>query len=1153
MAKNRDIISYYLKQFPKLESAHKSVRNDLERDLMLVLQDYADEIEKIKANYQVFEEDHLLQYLEKEKDYDEASGFIDAEYKELFDRIDHDYTLAIDSTSKRIEDEEDKFKMVLDNINNLKKQAYNQFLELTKEINAQIDHEMKVHHDFINGEDEKYLGSQKNYQEINSEQANRLLWTIEESKNALIDLGKQLKDNSFQHAKYMNESVLKVLESLRDTKNRMTVLFKSTTDLFFKQKNKIERLNHERQKPHSLLNQNIIRQYVKQIREVNQNKTTFEQTILKELRDSLSVLGQRILDHDRQGNKLETEKAIMQYEIVQKKASYLLHKNEAMAELLISKYQNEIKKIKIDSFRRVEEIKLAYYMPAAFFQNSINLYSNFAFYVNESFDELDNLLTDLIEFNQKISEVESNYIRQSAKTVEDYKIQVMVRVNNVTTKLTDLITRIDTLSKDIITLESRNQLEVAEIRKKMEATEINGDYQKYLAQLDNDEYFACFQHDINMQLIRAEAAYKDNLMQIDKNVTALHKQQQTYLANQKHAISISLNEKAIHDLAFDKELAYFFAAYDKEKKAYQLKEKISADDLAYSFARHNFLFAKKYDMLRRDHQKKSQEGSESVVEYVYNAQKLIDLNDLQSKKASETIDKGAEDRDYAYHLEKMRDGMVSNIMAQTDAKTTNNRKAIALYHHHFFSALVKTTSIFANQELFIKRLLYHLDNDFALNQRQTVLQQNSYVYTVCHLIDKAYTDAIESINDLLPQIDLSDLRRFRQEDFATYVILADKTILRIRKAKNRKKRLRTILEHYYVNTIELFKDVTQKINKSLHEAELSVIKNDVLFVDRINEQSQRSLGLVNREYDRLVYHAVRMGKKKAKKLESLEALRYEIETELKTKVRKVNETYMDTIKSEADKLAFIRKEIEDILVENEHALAMQQKADKNRYQLERKILDKRYADFVKAYQRLKAKNEEIYQAELIFIDELAASGNKNIDATLLALEKKLAQLQTPNTNLVKQLETDKQTLVEKRRVDLQQQLAVIEGNKFTSRPRFLEEIETIKARLPEDYLRLYQEMQKAENDFLEEYIQTESSFAADFKQFLASQTDFRKIIDQDSITAKPFDQMLNLHQNLLEKTTDTFDTSIEKANVTKSMIKEEETKTKDRQDRIING
>ncbi|MBN2697032.1 MAG: hypothetical protein JXR38_05775 [Bacilli bacterium] len=1153
MAKNRDILSHYLKHYPKLKADFESVHEQYERDFRIVSDDYADEIEKIKEQYRIFEEDHLRQYLDKEIDFQQAREFITGEYQSLFDRLDADVAKHNEQKNAIILQENQAFEQVLNEIEKLRSAAKNQYLELTSDINNRIDHEMKVHHDFINEEDRKFKSIQKNYQEINSEQANRLLWTIEASKNALIDLGAQLKENSFQHAKYMNESVLKVLESLRETKNKLTVLFKSTTDIFSRQKDKIERLNHERQKPHTQLNQTIIRQYVRQIQEVNQKKTSFEQMIRHELKTSLKIIGTRILRYDYEGNRVETEKAILQYEIVKKKAEYLLHRNQAMSDLLISKYQNEIKKIKIDSFRRVEEIKLAYFMPAAFFQNSINLYSNFAFYVNESFDDLDNLLTDLIRFNQKITEVEGDYIRQSAKTVEDYKIKVMVQVNGVTTRLTDLITKIDVLSKDIITLESNNQLEVAEIRKKMESTDIYGDYQKYLVGLDNDEYFACFQHDINMQKIKSEMAYKEELLEIDRQVTNIHLKQQFEVANRKHLTNIAINEKEIHDLAYDKELAYFFARYDHELKNLTLKEKSERAKLNFRMVRHNFQFAAKYDELRQLHIKNRQEGSQHVVEYVYNTQKLIDLNDSETDVVLKQMEHDPLDRDYGYYLNSLREKTVELLLEQARVKTANNAQAIEIYHHRFFDAKQRITSVLSEHRDLLKRLLINLDEHFAVIQASSITAYRAYLLRVLRTLDSAKDIAFSTISDLNPDKDLTEARHQFNTNYEQMVIISHETLTSIPKAKNKGKRLRPLLEKFYIESLELFKRLEDLFFLNLDQAELSIIESDVLYIQRVNEATQKTIKVVEDEYDHLIYQAVKMGKKSKKKAAHLTHLTQTLDEQLKAKVRKVNAAYMDTMKSEADKLEYIKRSLIKIVRDNEHAMALQDKAEKAEFVLRRKQIDKQYHDFVKAYQRLKQLNEDAYNQEISYINRLGDAKAKIYQDALLSLDQKVVALPSGSSDLVGRLETEKEALVQKRRVDLLQQYAIIEGNKFTSRPKYLKQIEEVKKRLPDDYLALYQKMQLAQKEFLEQYLETETSFSDDFRNFLLSQQNYRKIIETDDITQKPFDDYFKLQTELLNMTTEAYQTTIEKSDMTKAKIKETEAKSKERQERIING
>ncbi len=1153
MAKNRDILSYYLKHFHRLQSDYDSVRKNRERDFQIAVSEYADEIEKIRQQYAALEETKIVEYLKKETDYGLATRFVSDEYDQLFDRLEHDISRHEEEKARLIERENRDFTSVLEEISRMREQAENEFKELTSEIYKRIDHEMKVHHDFIEQEDGKFKSIQKGYQEINSEQANRLLWTIEASKNALIDLGQQLEENSIEHAKYMNESVLKVLEALRETKNRLTHLFKSTTEVFSRQKTKIERLNHERQKPHSDLNETIIRQYVRQIRDVNLKKTSFEQMIRQELKNSLKTIGERILMYDRDNNRIETEKAIMQYEIVKKKADYLLHRNSSLADLLISKYQNEIKKIKIDSFRRVEEIKLAYFMPAAFFQNSINLYSNFAFYVNESFDDLDNLLSDLIKYNQRITEVESNYVRESAKTAEDYKIKVMAQVNSVTQKLTDLITRIDQLSKDIVTLESNNQLEVAELRKKMETTDISGDYQKHLVSLDNDEYFACFQHDINMQKIKSDMAYEEKLFEIERSVTEIHFRQQIQAADKKHLLDISKHEKDIHDIAFDRELAYFFARFEEEKRTIRIRQEIDMLDLHHQMHRKNNLFAQKYEELRKEHLKNRSEGSQQVVEYVYNTQKLIDLNDSETHDMTGNLETSEIDRDYAYYLESMREKTVALLLEQARLKTQPNTQAIKLYHHHFHLLNSEIHSAIINKIDPIKRLLVNLDRDFSIAQAARISAYNAYLHPILETMEFCRDRVLASVTELRPTADLQVLKSRFNTSFEKFVILADDTLKAIKKYEGKGKPLQTILETFYVGLLSIMTSLDIEFKKAIDKTETELILNDVLYIDRVNNATKKTINMVEDEYDHLIYQALRMKRNQGKKKKHLARLTTELDEQLKRKVRNVNAAYMDTMRSEADKLQFIRRSLAKIVLDNDKAIALQDKMENQAFRLRLKHLDKRFNNFLKAYEHLKQMNQDAYNQEVNYLNKLSLAKDKAYADSLVALEKKMQSLPTTKTKLIFELESEKQSLIQKRRVDLLQQYAIIEGNKFTSRPKFLKEIEQVKNRLSDDYLKLYQEMQSAQKDFLDQYLTTESAFTEDFRIFLSNQQNYRKLIETDNITQKPFEDYFQIQTDLLKMTTDAYQTTIEKSDMTKAEIDDTETKSKQKQDRIING
>ncbi len=1151
MAKNSDIISYYLKHFPRIKSEFLNAKDSFAKDSQVLSQEYEQEVRGILANYENFENNQAVEYSQLEADYQQAVAFITEEYQDTFVKLDRELLNHEAETNLLIQKENDEFAAIMNQIDSLKHQAYDRYLEMTAAVSAKIDHEMQVHTDFIASEDGQYKDTQKEYQRINAEQANRLLWTIEQSKNALEALAKDLNATSREEVAYLNESVLKTIESLRDTKNRITVLFKTSTDLFSKQKDKIQRLDNEKQKPHSQLNQTIIRQYVKQIRDVNHKKTVFEQMIRSELKESLAILGKRIIAFDEAKNKVEAEKAILQYEIVQKKADHLLHKNQAMADLLISKYQNEIKKIKIDSFKRVEEIKLAYFMPAAFFQNSINLYSNFAFYTRESLEELDGILTRLITFNQRLADTKTDYIGASAKTVEDYKLTVMVHVNDITAKLTDLISKIDSLSKEIITLESKNQLEIAEIRKKMESVDITGDYHKYIAGLENDEYLTCYQHDINMQRLRSERSYSEALLLVEKSVTAINKEKAIVKASIKHLQSLTAAEKQIRDLAFDKQLALFHAANAHEKDTIADCQTQELAEWKYHFSRANHLLARGYDDMRTKHLEEKQSGSETVVEFVHKAQVLIDQNELEFSTLANRLQNKDEIRVYSGFLADNRTKLIQEITRQTAEKTLKSDQAIKLYNRHFFDTLQSITTLFDSHIYHVKWLLVHLDASTAPSQAIILLQNRGFLLKACSSIEKAFVLADNSLVGLHLQKNPGSIGDKQADYFSRYVILADTVMRKLEKAGSSSKKQHALLEGFYVRSLLLLNKMQHDLRLFVHEAEISIIEKDVLLIERIQSRTDRLIAFVNREFDRMVKRAHRTENRRMTQTRQ-EARRVEkLNRVLKDKVKSVNNAYLRQTRNDEAKLAFVKRELDILIRENERILEAHLKQENTRFEAERKALEKRYAEFIRVYESLKAFSEAAYAKEAAFIDTIAAQRLRNFDESLVALEKKVISLPADSMSLVKQLEDDKLALVAKRRQLLQDQMAAIEGQKFTSRPKYLEDIESVKNRLPQDYLALYKRVQAAETDFLAHFHDTETTMSADFTKFLKDQVKFNDIINRDNVPLIPLESLLAFQESIYTKTDQVFRETIEKTEMTKQQITSEENRMKAKEKRII--
>ena len=523
MAKKRDILLNYFTEFPTYKESYQARLNELKRDFNNEKIVYKRLLEDIDNNYSTDQNLRFSQYIEQEKMHEKRKELIEGDYHERFNILSEELVSNKEDLSLLIEEENKLYQEILDQFEERKHEALNRYLQLIHESEREIDESVDVHYNFIEHETRKTENLKEYYQDINTFLANNLLDTMEKAKNALDSLNDSLKETNINDSQELNQTVLKSLEHLRETQINIISLFKENSNNLEIQRESIKKISKNKQQPHSELNQQMIHKYVNQIRELNKSKIAFEAKVKTDLEESLKRVYELIIEAHDKNDSNNLKKYILQKEIIEKKAEYLLHRNSTLTKFTITKYQQEIKKIKIDSFKRSEEIKLAYSLPITFLQNSIDTYSNFAFYLNQGFDELDRLLNGLIDFHQDFLDSKTDFVTTTSKAYEDYKINMMVRINEVTSNLTKLISRIDDVSLQIVTLESKNRLEVADIRKKIENIEILGDYQKYLASLENDEFFAMYQHNKNIEEIQLKTNYTSNLLNINRDVLELNK------------------------------------------------------------------------------------------------------------------------------------------------------------------------------------------------------------------------------------------------------------------------------------------------------------------------------------------------------------------------------------------------------------------------------------------------------------------------------------------------------------------------------------------------------------------------------------------------------------------------------------------------------
>jgi len=377
MAKKGDILLTIYNDFAAYKKSYNSRLHELERDFLHAKNSLDSYLQKVDDKYKEQEETFTKEFFQIELIHQDKVNAITHNYNRQLDRLNHDIIIHNQKTSNLYENEDDVYQEILNQFEERKADAFNRYLELTRETNKQIDHEMKVHHDFITEEDQKLEEKQNEYQELNSNLSNQLIWTMEKAKNALNKLSASLMEEGATNRDYLRDVISESIEHLTSSKESMSALFRNTTDKFEQERNLVRSISQNKRKPHSQLNTQMIQTFVKQIRKVNEQKIEFERMIKANHELSLAQLYPKIIEADNKQDEDELRKLILQKEIIEKKVDYLLNRNQTMSDLLISKYQNEIKKIKIDSFKRSEEIKRAYSVPVAFFQNSVNVYSNY--------------------------------------------------------------------------------------------------------------------------------------------------------------------------------------------------------------------------------------------------------------------------------------------------------------------------------------------------------------------------------------------------------------------------------------------------------------------------------------------------------------------------------------------------------------------------------------------------------------------------------------------------------------------------------------------------------------------------------------------------------------------------------------------------------
>ncbi|MCK7486081.1 MAG: hypothetical protein MZU97_11420 [Bacillus subtilis] len=139
--------------------------------------------------------------------------------------------------------EDEKYLGIVKDFQTIQNEAFAKYQELSRKAATAIDKEAEIHRVFVDGEERRFEDIKHGYSLMNDEQYEQLLRAMDQSKNMLDQLARDLSESAFNDAKFLSQAILQILENLRDTKNKITALFKTTTSVYAAKKKKIDELS----------------------------------------------------------------------------------------------------------------------------------------------------------------------------------------------------------------------------------------------------------------------------------------------------------------------------------------------------------------------------------------------------------------------------------------------------------------------------------------------------------------------------------------------------------------------------------------------------------------------------------------------------------------------------------------------------------------------------------------------------------------------------------------------------------------------------------------------------------------------------------------------------------------------------------------------
>ncbi|QWC00646.1 hypothetical protein KHQ88_03495 [Mycoplasmatota bacterium] len=1148
MANTGDILLKYIKEYPNFESQSNNRLNELKRSFSNVKDDYNKKTTKLIEELHKNQDISYNHFSSLHRNYLEKINFIRMTYQNINNEFNEDVYRQLKVLDEKAENEHLIYEDILEQFEMRKHDAFEIYLKLTKENNDLIDKDMSVHADFIKKEQKKLNKFKENYDELNAKLNNKLMWTIEKSKNSINQLENDINQIDKNDLISLNKNIIKSLSEMRGTRNDINVMFKDTSSLLQDYKDEIYKIRKSKQRPYTDINQKLIQKLVRQIRIANDNKIKYQNIIKKDLQESKDKIYPLIIKAEKERNNDLIEKYILQTEALEKKADFLNTKIEKITNYNISTYQKRIKEIKVEAFTRNEEIKYTYSVPMKFIENSINIYSNYNFYFNQGFNDLDKLLTELISFSQKFNDIRDQELLSNKKEFSDYQNNLLAKITQVSEKLSDLLFNIDEVAFKITTLESNYRLKIAEIKKEMVNVDIKGDYLKFLESLNTDYEIANNQYKNRLKKINIHKLYKDKLLEIYKTSTDLNHELDLVDIHRNYNDKLIEIESESH-----REIYYNLSSqtdnfYNYQTTLSEIFMKIMKEKLTQSTKAVNYQLAKNYFLIK-DNKTNSLKNEEfNLVSFIKKMQKFIKANHKNSKYIASLLSEKDQYFSLENYFKESEDKLLSQIQFVENKKTSSiNREVKRSYLKQ--KQLIKSTEDHINSlKDHYKYLLNRLEFNNGIPVKR-VLEKNKFIHTM-HTFTIVYYELLNYLYQNSAHSKINQLNNYYDDFIIEFTENFTRIYDKIDHYKKQKK-VNKALKEYLIYTIEKLEKAylyMDKMVQSTFALTLNTLAKQLAIV-QVNIRNHKTY--INYEYKLLKNKSLRLKNKIKYQKRLINKYTTDMNDYFTSKVIKKNNQFLLKNKQYTKLFKYLEKEIIKMITYNDKKLP---KLLKN---IDHSIVDD-YKLLLDDYKITK----KIIQKQ---IDKINFDANVEIQYNNYMMDEHKTQLQQTRQQLLKQLDVlpaEKQTRLSSVEVDNQkafnrhydilvQKYAKIEKDKFIKTPILEKKIKIREEKISEDFNVLYNKHKKLEDEYLNQYIHFNKDFTDHHRAFRNNK--IPSSLSFDLGLNQPLNDLLNTQSSMIDITKTIHKETSNKTQTKINELHEEKLSSEKKQSRIINS